>query len=261
MTKEMITAFLHEMEEKHRIKILYAVDSGSLSFGYASPESDTDVRFIYVNRPEYYFSLTPKADTVNFISEDHTLDVEGFDLKKALALMMKTNPIESDWLHSDLVYIEAPGFKEKMLEFERMYYNPKHAMYHFHSISVKHNGRYFKLGVTLKRFIYYMRGQLACVWLEKYGCHPPVNMDELIDAVVEDAVVRESAHRLLATKRLGRAHNEDPVDECLVEYINGLRSYYEKFLPEFKASKPIGDEAVLVKFLMGMIGFGTNSTL
>jgi len=40
-----------------------------------------------------------------------------------------------------------------------------------------------------------MRGLLACVWLEKYGCHPPVNMDELIDAVVEDAVVRESAHR------------------------------------------------------------------
>lgn len=106
-----------------------------------------------------------------------------------------------------------------------------------------------------------MRGLLACVWLEKYSCHPPVNMDELIDAVVEDAVVRESAHRLLATKRLGRAHNEDPVDECLVEYMNGLRSYYEKFLPEFKASKPIGDEAVLVKFLMGMIGFGTNSTL
>ena len=80
MTKEMITAFLHEMEEKHDIKILFAVDSGSLSFGYASPESDTDVRFIYVNRPEYYFSLTPKADTVSYMNEDHTLDVEGFDL-------------------------------------------------------------------------------------------------------------------------------------------------------------------------------------
>lgn len=261
MTKEMISAFLQEMEEKHHIKILYAVDSGSLSFGYASPESDTDVRFIYVNRPEYYFSLTPKADTVNFMNEDHTLDVEGFDLKKALALMMKTNPIESDWLHSDLVYIKESGFKEKMLEFERMYYNPKHAMYHFHSISVKHNDRYFKEGITLKRFIYFMRGLLACVWIERHGCHPPVNMDELIDAVVEDADMRESAHRLLATKRLGRAHNNDPVDDCLVEYTKGLREYYEKFLPEFKANKPVGDEATLVKFLMEMIGFPLKDTL
>lgn len=250
MTDNKILAFLHEMEEKHNIKILYAVDSGSLSFGYASPESDTDVRFIYVNRPEYYFSITPKADTVNFMNEDHTLDVEGFDLKKALGLMMKTNPIESDWLHSDLVYIEAPGFKEKMLEFERMYYNPLHAMYHFHSISVKHNDRYLKVEVTLKRFIYYMRGLLACKWIERHRCHPPVNMDELIDAVVEEADVREAAHRLLATKRLGRSHNTDPVDERLVTYMNDLRHYYEKFLPEYKVSKPVGNEDALVKFLM-----------
>ena len=77
----------------------------------------------------------------------------------------------------------------------------------------------------------------------------------------KDAGVRESAQRLLATKRLGRAHNNDPVDDCLVEYMNGLRYYYEKFLPEFKATKPVRDEASLVEFLMEMIGFGTNSTL
>lgn len=121
-----------------------------------------------MNRPEFYFSITPKADTVHFMSEDHTLDIEGFELKKALGLMMKTNPIESDWLHSDLVYIEAPGFKEKMLEFER----------------------------------------------------------------------------------IGRSHNTDPVDERLVAYMNNLRYYYEKFLPNFKAAKPLGNEDALIKNLM-----------
>ena len=77
----------------------------------------------------------------------------------------------------------------------------------------------------------------------------------------KDAGVRESAQRLLATKRLGCAHNNDPVDGCLVKHMNGLRFYYENFLPEFKASKPVGDEAALVEFIMEMIDFGTNSTL
>ena len=118
-------------------------------------------------------------------------------------MLMNTNPVESDWLHSDVVYIQAEGFRGKMLEFAKMYYTPSHAMYHFRSISVKHNDRYLQEKVTLKRFIYYMRGFLAYTWIEKNYCHPPVMIDDLIDAVIEDNEIRAMAHGILAGKRTG----------------------------------------------------------
>lgn len=250
MEAEMVLSFLHKLEKEHDIKILYAVNGGSMSMGYASPESDTDVRFIYVHRPEYYFSITPKPDTINYMSDDHDLDLVGFELRKALSMLMKTNPIESDWLHSDVVYIEAEGFRSKMLEFEKMYYNPTHAMYHFRSISVKHNDRYFQEKVTLKRFIYYMRGFLSCIWIEKNYCHPPVIIDDLIDAVIDDSEIRELAHGILATKRSGSTHNDDPVDERLVEHMNAIREHIESILPTFRPDKPEGKKELLTLFLM-----------
>ena len=106
---------LHELEKKHEIKILMAVNYGSRSFGYASAESDWDVRFIYVHRPEWYFSIVKEEDTIEMMLEEEHLDIEGYDLKKALLLLTKTNPIESDWLHSKDYFIVDESFMEAKL--------------------------------------------------------------------------------------------------------------------------------------------------
>ena len=119
-------------------------------------------------------------------------------MKKALSLLAKTNPNESDWLHAKDYLIVDRDFLQTMQAFEAQCYNRHHAMYHFYSISLKHNQRYLEKEVTLKRFVYYMRGLLSCRWLEQNGSHPPVIVDELIDATVRDnESVREKAHHLL----------------------------------------------------------------
>ena len=116
--KERILTLLHDLERKHSIRILMAVSYGSRSFGYASAESDWDVRFIYINQPEWYFSIAKTDDSVKLMLDDENIDVEGYDLKKALSLLAKTNPNESDWLHANDYLIVDEDFLHTMRAFE-----------------------------------------------------------------------------------------------------------------------------------------------
>ena len=245
---------LHELEKRHEIKILMAVNYGSRSFGYASAESDWDVRFIYVHRPEWYFSIVKEEDTIEMMLEEEHLDIEGYDLKKALLLLAKTNPIESDWLHAKDYFVYDESFMEAMLSFESQCYNPHHAMYHFYSISVKHNQRYLDEEVTLKRFIYYMRGLLSCRWVEQHKSHPPVVVDELIDATITDnEKVRKAAHGILELKRMGKSNDLAIVDAELSEYVFEIKRYYEELLPRYLDTKPQVDIPAMSRFLMDMV--------
>ncbi|MBQ7689720.1 MAG: nucleotidyltransferase domain-containing protein [Muribaculaceae bacterium] len=252
--RNKIITLLHDLEQKHDIIILLAVNYGSRCFGYASAESDWDVRFIYVHRPQWYFSIGKTDDTIELMLEGEHLDIEGYDLKKALQLIVKTNPVESDWLHADDYYILDRDFLRAMQDFEAQCYNSHHAMYHFYSISVKHNQRYLDKELTLKRFIYYMRGLLSCRWVEENGSHPPVNIDELIDATITDAPdVCAKAHRLLALKRTSKAHDMAIVDAELAAYVVNLQHHYEKQLPLYKTGKHQADLEAMTRFLMDTV--------
>lgn len=242
---------LRNLEQQNNIKILMAVNYGSRCFGYSSAESDWDVRFIYVHHPEWYFSIAKTEDVIEMMLEEEHLDIEGYDLKKALDLLARTNPIESDWLHANDYYILDKDFLQTMLSFESRCYNSHHAMYHFYSISVKHNQRYLDEEVTLKRFIYYMRGLLSCRWVEQHKSHPPVVVDELIDATITDnEKVRKAAHGLLELKRMGKSNDLAIVDAELSEYVFEIKRYYEELLPRYLDTKPQVDIPAMSRFLM-----------
>lgn len=249
--RNKIMTLLHNMERENDIKILMAVNYGSRCFGYASDESDWDVRFIYVHWPEWYFSIVKTEDVIEMMDEEQHLDIEGYDLQKALFLLTKTNPIESDWLHANDYYILDEDFLHTMLTFESQCYNAHHAMHHFYSISVKHNQQYLDKEVTLKRFIYYMRGMLSCRWVEQNGSHPPVNVDELIDATIMDNDdVRVKTHHILALKRSGKTHDMAIVDTELADYVFRLKEYYKKLLPQYRGAKPTMNILDMSKYLM-----------
>ena len=100
---EEIRAELARLEAKDDVRVLYAVESGSRAWGFASTDSDWDVRFLYVRRPEWYLSVRDRRDVLEYpISEG--LDVSGWDLKKALVLFARSNPPLMEWLRSPIVY-------------------------------------------------------------------------------------------------------------------------------------------------------------
>ena len=99
---------LDAVEAKHNVKILLAVESGSRAWGFASPDSDYDVRFIYVERPEDYLRIDTKRDVIEW-QLDEVLDINGWDLKKALSAFAKGNPNILEWVESPIVYRKSAG--------------------------------------------------------------------------------------------------------------------------------------------------------
>lgn len=91
--EKIITERLKEIEKKENIHILTAVESGSRAWGFSSPDSDYDVRFIYIRSEEDYLRLEPFRDVIE-LPPDGVLDINGWDLRKTLKLLYKSKEIE-----------------------------------------------------------------------------------------------------------------------------------------------------------------------
>ncbi len=155
---------LGEMESKHEIKILYACESGSRGWGFPSPDSDYDVRFIYVQPCDRYLGIQEVDDSLEFAISDE-LDINGWDLRKALRLTGKSNTTVFEWLQSPVVYREAPGFKDALWDICRQYFCRRSNIFHYLGIA---KGAMEALSVEgklkIKKLFYILRPLLAASW-------------------------------------------------------------------------------------------------
>src|SRR6187402_3568147 len=111
---ENINEILKEIEQQKNITILFACESGSRAWGFPSPDSDYDCRFVYVRSADDYLSPWARRDVVEW-APDGLLDVNGWDLKKAVQLLLKGNAAITEWLGSPMVYRSEPGFADEFL--------------------------------------------------------------------------------------------------------------------------------------------------
>ena len=230
----VIPAHLRDIEQEHNVKILLAVESGSRAWGFESKNSDWDVRFIYVNKPEWYFKVQEQRDVIEHMYEDD-VDLVGWELRKALVLLQKSNPSLLEWFNSPKVYYKDEDFVKRIREIERDYFNPIRTMYHYNHIYIKHDERYLqKQGYPMKRFLYYLRGILACKWIEKNKSLPPVAFNELLDATVEDNEIRAKVDELISLKKSGKEHDMLTVEDSLVYYSRHLADYYNGIIDSFR---------------------------
>lgn len=114
---------LKELEREYDMRVLLAVESGSRAWGFASPDSDFDVRFIYVHKPEFYLRLEERRDVIE-VPVDDTWDVSGWDLDKTLRLLFRSNPTLFEWLNSPITYFED-GFRERIAPCAKRFFRRK----------------------------------------------------------------------------------------------------------------------------------------
>ncbi len=120
---------LREIEHTHDVTLLFACESGSRGWGFASPDGDYDVRFIYVHRLPWYLKVRADRNVIGKpIAGDR--DVNGWELRKALALMAKGNATLIEWLDSPIVYLEHPGFLARMREAARLTFQAERSFHH-----------------------------------------------------------------------------------------------------------------------------------
>ena len=165
--REEILKELHLIEQERKIKILYAVESGSRAWGFASSNSDWDVRFIYVHEYDWYLSIEEKKDDIEIILPND-IDLAGWELRKALLLFRKSNPPLLEWLRSPIIYKEEYSTTKLLKEASKIYFNPKSCLYHYLHMANGNYEAYFKENIVrIKKYFYVLRPILACCWIEK----------------------------------------------------------------------------------------------
>jgi len=127
---------LREIEEQNNVKILYAIESGSRGWGFESKDSDFDVRFIYVHPIEWYLNVFEGSDIIE-IPVDKVLDINGWDLRKAMGLMYKSNAPLLEWLSSPIIYKQNQEFIKDLRYIAEKYFSPVSVTYHYINIAKK----------------------------------------------------------------------------------------------------------------------------
>ncbi len=250
-----ILSHLEQVERENDVRVLLAVESGSRAWGFHSAESDWDVRFVYVHRLDWYLKVNEGRDVIEHMYDDD-VDLVGWELRKTLRLFQKSNPALMEWLHSPIVYRADEGFLSRLRGLEPAYFNPIKTMYHYASIYIKHDKRYLQnAAYPLKRFLYYLRGILACRWVEERQSMPPVPFSELVDGTVADASIRRKIDELVALKRQSKENDLKEVDPELVEYARHWADHYTErigtFRPELEKASSEALDAILFDMVRG----------
>ena len=185
--RDLIIQKLKEIEQTENIRILHAVESGSRAWGFPSPDSDYDVRFIYVRNPEFYLKLEKTRDVIELPIND-MLDINGWDLNKTLRLLHSSNPTLFEWMSSPVIYRQTE-FIDQLRPMMDTYFSCKSGLYHYLSMAER-NYKEFLQGdsVKVKKYFYVLRPILACKWILRTHTKPPMLFSQLADAELEDSL-------------------------------------------------------------------------
>ncbi|WP_062051603.1 nucleotidyltransferase domain-containing protein [Bacillus sp. JCM 19034] len=232
--KDTILKSLFKIEKDFNVKILYAVESGSRAWEFPSKNSDYDVRFIYVHKPEDYLTIDKlgigkKRDVIELPIND-LLDISGWELTKALRLFRKSNPPLMEWLRSSIIYYQAFSTIDQMKELSNSIFSPNSCIHHYLNMA-NNNYREYLQGdeVKIKKYFYVLRPVLAVKWIEKYNEFPPLEFPKLLKELIPEGELKMEIQTLLQRKINGEELDYEPkidiINHFLDKEIQRLRDY------------------------------------
>lgn len=182
--KKLILDRLNELEIEHNIKILYACESGSRAWGFASPNSDWDVRFMYVHTRDWYLSIDEQKDMLDFAIDANELDLTGWDLRKTLRLFRGSNASPFEWLQSPIVYLDPYNFKSRLWDLTEDYFKPRSAAFHYLGLAKSSSKKGLVDGLMdIKKYFYVLRPLLAAYWICTKKTAPPMEFAPLLEQI------------------------------------------------------------------------------
>lgn len=233
---EQIKIELDRLEIEHDIKILYAIESGSRAWGFASINSDWDVRFIYVHRPEWYLTIDEKKDSIEEILSND-IDLGGWEVRKALKLFNKSNPPLMEWLRSPILYKEVGSLAASLRNLSDNYFNPKNCLHHYLHMAEGNFREYLQRDfVRTKKYFYVLRPVLACRWIEENNSMPPMEFSKTFNEFITDAELKDEIDRLLVRKTSGEELSEEPKIEVINTYLEQKIIYYQELVKTYRKS-------------------------
>ena len=260
-----IVAELEKLEAARQATVLYAVESGSRAWGFASPDSDYDVRFIYAHTADHYLRLDPQPDVIEWMlgSSDaaggEILDISGWDLPKFLRLLHASNPVIFEWVQSPIIYHVAPVWEE-VREAIPSYFSKKKAVHHYLSMAKGQVKAY--LGgetVRLKKYFYMLRPLLAAQWVLHNDSPPPILFADLVAAELP-TTVRPAVDQLMSLKMAAPELGTSAPIESINNYIHHTLDDLQDRANAVPPGAPGDWEALNTLFRRVVLATGSQST-
>ncbi|MCT4663672.1 MAG: nucleotidyltransferase domain-containing protein [Flavobacteriales bacterium] len=223
---EKISHYLNEIEKAKNVEILLACETGSRAWGFPSPDSDFDIRIIYQHKKDWYLSLNEQKDSIDLMFENNEIDITGWDLKKSLKLLQKSNAPLLERIQSPIIYKKDHEFLEEIKVIAQNQYSRIATMHHYLSMAkkfieeLKENEEY-----KLKRFFYILRSATACKWILEKDEMPPIEFMKMINNLAIDPILVKRINELIelkSTKSESYYHHGEPkllsfIETCINE--------------------------------------------
>ncbi len=245
--KNKIIKICKDIEKNYKVKIIFAVESGSRSWGMSSKNSDYDVRFVFCRKREDYLKLSRPKEIIAVCEHMPEIDVLGFDIYKFCKMLSTSNPTCIEWLLSEITYYgKIPDVLKKYI----IKNHRKIALFHHYKSMCKQN--YYKYLnskrlVTYKKYLYCMRGLVNSLWVKHTEELPPINFNDTLKIFESeymkqffDSYMNEKLQRIIALKKKGKEEdiiqNIVKLDRCIGNFLK-TENWEHKETKELKTEK------------------------
>lgn len=250
LVRERVMDELVTIEREKGVRVLFACESGSRGWGFASPDSDYDVRFIYVKPLEWYLRVGQPRDVIERPIDD-VLDVSGWELRKALHLLHKSNPTLLEWLDSPVVYREDEPVTRRLRALAPQFFKQATVRYHYLAMAKKNFRGYLQDEVVrYKKYLYVLRPLLAVRWIDAGRGMPPMRFADLVAATVLDEALLAEINDLLMLKMSANESKLAPRRPAIHAFIEAELAAAE-FCPDYKKAQ--GDGTLLDALLFEVV--------
>lgn len=228
---------LIETEKSQNVKIPLAIESGSRGWGFASPDSDYDCRFIYVHEKDWYVRVTEKKDFIEYAA-DEVFDINGWDLKKVIQHIIKSNAVIYEWLSSNEIYIKNKLVAEELDNLAKHFFNPVSACYHYLSIAKnKFNEVIYYPDAKLKNYFYIMRPLANLDYIQKYKKMPYMEYEKTLSEIEIDQNILNEIKETTNIKKVSNESYKVQQNKILLDYFSNEIEKHTEILKNMKFEK------------------------
>jgi predicted nucleotidyltransferase len=221
--QDKIQHYLEQLEQEKEITILLACETGSRAWGFPSPDSDYDIRILYCHTKDWYLSLNDKKDSIDVMYENNDIDITGWDLRKSLKLLAKSNAALLERIQSPIVYKSQAEFVEQLVPIAQNHYSKISTIHHYLSMAKRfvdevNEGPDYKL----KTFFYGLRSAMACKWILEKDEMPPIKFKKMYMNLNLDKKIVTRINELILLKATISESYKHSGEEDLRAFMGGV---------------------------------------
>lgn len=241
---DQILERLGAIEREHHVRIPLAVESGSRAWGFASPDSDYDCRFVYVRPRDAYLTVFGIRDTIDY-EPDAIFDVNGWDVRKVIQHLVRSNAVMLEWLSSGVVYRSNEAVLRELWRVGQAFFSPVASTWHYLSMARNKLGEIGAAGeqAKLKHYCYVLR-PLACIrFIREQGTVPAMAYRTNLEAIDAPEKVRAEIERMIEQKQQAQEIHTIAPNATLLAYFTEEIAQAEAWLSTHR-KEPAGDTSM-----------------